>query len=154
MSDLARNKARVAALGAGSAALLLGALIFQYYGYAPCKMCLWQRWPHGIAMALAFAYLIRPAQWLKWLGGLAVLAGAAIAFYHGGVEQSWWEGPQSCTSSGTEGVAVKDLLDQILAAPVVRCDEIVWSLLGISMAGWNGIFSIILAAFWLKPIKS
>jgi len=150
MSDQSTAKARIAVVGAGSAALLLGALVFQYYGYAPCKMCIWQRWPHGIAIALAALFLIFPVRIIAWIGGLTVLAGACIALYHVGVEQTWWQGPQSCTSGSTVGLSSSELLDQILAAPVTRCDEIAWSLLGISMAGWNALASLAFGLFWLK----
>ncbi len=150
MSDQATAKARIAVAGAGSAALLLGALAFQYYGYAPCKMCIWQRWPHGIAIALAALFLIFPARIIAWIGGAVVLAGACVALYHVGVEQTWWQGPQSCTSGNTVGLSSSELLNQILAAPVTRCDEIAWSLLGISMAGWNALASLALGLFWLK----
>lgn len=150
MYDPSRNKALVAVAGAGSAALLLGALVFQYYGFAPCKLCIWQRWPHGVAIAIALLFLLVPNRLLAWLGGLVLLGGAGVAFYHVGVEQSWWQGPQSCSAGGTQGLSTGELLDQILAAPVIRCDEIAWSLLGISMAGWNGLASLGLASFWLK----
>ena len=72
-----------------------------------------------------------------------------IGFYHAGVEQKWWEGPKTCTSNSIEGLSANDLLNQILAAPIVRCDEIAWDLLGISMAGWNGIISLFLAVIWM-----
>ena len=144
----ARNLALIAALG--SAALLLGALAFQYLGgLAPCKLCIWQRWPHGIAVVLglvAMLGLVRPA---ALAGAAAMLVGSGIGVYHAGVEQGWWQGPDTCTSSPIDGLSTQDLLNQILAAPVVRCDEIAWSLMGISMAGWNAILSLVLAGIWV-----
>lgn len=134
----------------GSAALLLGALAFQYIGeLAPCKMCIWQRWPHGIALLIGLVFLTAAWRPLLLLGALAALTTAGIGIYHAGVEQGWWQGPDTCTSGPVGGLSADELLNQIMAAPLVRCDEIAWSMLGVSMAGWNAIASLILAAFWL-----
>ena len=145
---MTRRWAFVAAMG--SAGLLLGALAFQYWGgLAPCKMCIWQRWPHGIAIALGLAVAASGFGRLAWAGALAMLVGAGVALYHTGVEQAWWEGPTSCTSGSIDGISAADLLDQIMAAPVVRCDEIAWSFAGLSMASWNGLASLVLAGIWV-----
>ena len=73
--------------------------------------------------------------------------------YHVGVEQAWWEGPTSCTSSGVSGVSAQDLMNQILAAPIVRCDDIAWQLAGISMAGWNALVSAGLSVIWIGAAR-
>ncbi len=151
--DLLRRRALGAA--AGSAALLLGALAFQYIGgIAPCHLCLLQRWPHAIAIALGALILVVPARILAALGGMVTLVGAGIGFYHVGVEQGWWEGPTTCTAPEPGALAPADLLNQILATPVVLCDQVAWSLFGISMAGWNVIGSLVLAALWLRAYAS
>jgi len=138
----------------GSLALMIGAFGFQYIGeMAPCKLCIWQRWPHGIAIALGLIMALLPNRWIALLGGLVVLGGAAIAFYHAGVELKWFAGPDSCTSNPIGDISASDLLAQILATPVVRCDEVPWSLFGISMAGWNGITSLGLGGMWLLAFK-
>lgn len=135
----------------GSATLLLGALAFQYIGgLAPCAMCIWQRYPHGAAvvigiLALAFPVL-RP---LPLLGALAAAVTAGIGYYHAGVEQGWWEGPSTCTSGPISGLSAEELMDQIMSAPLVRCDEIPWEILGISMAGWNALISSGLVLIWI-----
>lgn len=139
----------------GSLALLLGAFAFQYLGgLQPCHLCLLQRWPHAVAIALGLAILAWPKRGLALLAGLAVLAGAGIAGYHVGVEQHWWAGPSSCTAPSPGASDAGALLDQILATPTVLCDSIAWSWLGISMAGWNGIVSLALAALWLRAYAS
>lgn len=134
---------------AGSAGLLLGALAFQYIGgMAPCALCIWQRWPHVVAL-LAGAGLVLPGPWTA-LGALGTGVSGAIGVYHTGVERRWWEGPSSCTSGGDlSGLSAQELLDQIMAAPVVRCDEVPWELLGLSMASWNAVLSFALAGLWL-----
>ena len=139
----------------GSAALLLGALYFQYFqGLAPCKMCIWQRWPHGMAIALGLAALVFRRREIMILAGLVVIIGAGIGLFHAGVEQNWWEGPNTCTSGSIAGLSTEELLDQILAAPVVRCDEIVWSFIGLTMAAWNSVISSALAGVWLLAAKA
>lgn len=138
----------------GSAALLLGAFGFQYLGdMPPCKLCLWQRWPHATAVVIGLAIMATGEVKAAWLGAVAAFSTAAIALYHVGVEQGWWEGPTSCTSSSVSGMSAQDLMNQILAAPIVRCDEVAWQLAGISMAGWNAIASLILAAIWIEAAR-
>ena len=135
---------------AGSAALLLGAFAFQHLGgMAPCKLCLWQRWPHAVAVALGAVAVLAPLALVAVLGALAAAATGAIGVYHTGVERGWWEGPATCSAQPIGGLSPQELLDQILAAPVVRCDEVPWEMLGLSMASWNAVISFALAALWL-----
>ena len=135
--------------GAGSLVILLAAFGFQYIGeLAPCKLCLWQRYPHGLAIVLAVLFARVKHRLLLWLGGVASLCTAAIAAYHSGIEQKWWQGPDTCTSGSIDGLSTEQLMAQIMAAPIIRCDEIAWSFLSLSMASWNLIASLLLAALW------
>lgn len=137
----------------GSAALLAGAFIFQAIGYAPCKMCLWQRWPHAAAVVIGAGFLAFGGRALIYLGALAAAVTSALGLYHTGVERNWWEGPTTCTSGSIEGVDPEALLEQILAAPVVRCDEVAWQLMGLSMASWNALASLILVFIWIAAAR-
>lgn len=142
--------------GLGSAALLGGALAFQFIGgLAPCPMCIWQRWPHVIAVLLAVVAttLPRHARPIAVLGVLVMLVSAGLGLFHAGVEQGWWEGPSTCVGGSVEGLSTDELLDQIMGAPLVRCDEIVWDLFGITMAGWNALVSLVLAALWAAAAR-
>ena len=142
------------------AALLAGALGSQYIGgLYPCEMCHWQRWGHYAAVALALLSFARRGgadrgRSLVWLAALGIFASGAIGFYHAGVEAGVFKGFTQCSVMGGGGSA-DDILKDILSAPLVRCDQVQWSFLGISMAGWNAIVSIISAVFilWLS-IKS
>lgn len=151
LSRLGADPRVFAALGvAGSAALLLGALAFQYIGeLAPCPMCIWQRWPHGIAILLGLGAIAVGAGRIRTPLLLAAAAteliGAGIGVYHAGVERGFWEGPTTCTSAGWDDLTTDQLMAQILSAPLVRCDEIAWEMLGLSMAGWNAVISVGLA---------
>lgn len=141
---------------AGSAALLLGAFGFQALGYAPCKMCLWQRWPHGAAVLIGALALWQDHRALPWLGALAALSTAGIGAYHSGVERGWWEGPTSCTGSGgldLGALSGADLLSTQIADVIIKCDEVAWSLLGLSMASWNMLASLALALIWLRAAR-
>lgn len=142
----------------GSLALLLGAYVFQYFGYAPCKLCLWQRWPHGVAIALgALVLLLGPMLLLGVAGALAALVTSGIGVYHTGVERGFWEGPTSCsgTGSGLQGLSGSDLLSTDAPATVVMCDEVAWAdpVIGLSMASWNAVLSLILVALWLIALR-
>ncbi|MEM7522302.1 MAG: disulfide bond formation protein B [Pseudomonadota bacterium] len=144
----ARHLAIAALLG--PAAVLGAALISQYVGgLNPCPMCIWQRWPHAIAIALAALALLigqgRIGATALALGAAGLLVGAGIGAFHAGVELGYWEGPSTCVGGEISGLSTSDLLNQIIEAPLVRCDEVAWSMLGVSMAGWNAILSILLA---------
>jgi disulfide bond formation protein DsbB len=140
----------------GSAALLLGALAFQYLGgLAPCAMCIWQRWPHGLAILAGLAALMFPGRIFPALGACAAFATAGIGLYHAGVEQKWWAGPTSCTgdAGALSGLSGGDLLSTDAPVHLVMCDQIVWQFLGISMAGWNTILSFALVWFWIAALR-
>ena len=123
-------------------ALLGSALLSQYVGgLYPCEMCYWQRWPHGAAILLALAAVFSPLESrrtrsLVLLSALAIAISGAIGVYHAGVEVGWWEGITHCTATGATS------LQDILSVPLVRCDQVQWAFLGISMAGWNAILSL------------
>lgn len=133
----------------GSAALLSGALAFQYVGgLLPCALCIWQRWAHGAAIAGAFAGAAAPrpiATLGLAIGILGLLSGVGIAMFHVGVEQEWWEGLASCGASGSPAASVDELLAAVEGAPVIRCGDVAWSFLGLSMAAWNAIASLAVA---------
>ena len=135
---------------AGSAALLVGAFSFQLAGYAPCELCLWQRWPHAAAIAAGILAFALPSPVWPAAGALSALTSAGIGVYHAGVERNWWEGPASCSATTDIGeLSAAQLLDRIMAAPVISCDEIVWQFAGLSMAGWNALISTALAGIWV-----
>ena len=138
----------------GSLALLLGAWGFQALGYAPCKMCIWQRWPHGAAILIGAAALVIPLALLALLGAAAAATTGAIGIYHTGVEKGWWTGPTTCTSGDISEMSSEDLFDSIMAAPLVRCDEIPWDMFGLSMAGWNAAISAVLVLLWLAAWRA
>ncbi len=142
-----------AALLVVPAAMLAGALAFQYVGgLQPCEMCVWQRWALVATLALGLAaWALRSVRWAVALAALALLVDGAIGAFHAGVEQHWWQGITRCTAPIASGA---DMLGQILAQPLVRCDAIPWSLLGVSMAGWNAIVALLVGGFALWRLKT
>jgi len=137
---------------AASVLVLGAALLSQYWGgLTPCELCLLQRWPWWIAIAIAAA---------AWLTGdrlalpipaillaIVFLASAGVALYHVGVEQHWFAGPTACTVGSGDANSVEALRAQLLGKKPVMCDEVQWSLFGISLAGWNLLASIAMAGF-------
>jgi disulfide bond formation protein DsbB len=128
-------------------ALLGGALGSQYFGgLHPCEMCYWQRWPHGAAILFAALAFTAPAESsrarnLTLLAALAITISGIIGVYHAGVEAKIFPGFTTCTAM-PKGLTTAEMLEQITHAPLVRCDQVQWSLFGISMAGWNAILSL------------
>ena len=128
------------------ASLLGGALISQYvFGLYPCEMCYWQRWPHWAALVLG-GIAVLAVKRVEGLGvAMASLAAIAIAVsgliggFHAGVEYGWWDGITGCSSA--VDLSGGDPLAAIMNADLVRCDVAPWSLFGISLAGWNFLFS-------------
>ena len=129
-------------------ALLAGAFGSQYFGgLVPCEMCWWQREAHMVAIVFAGLSFTAPAELsrsrnLVLVAALAIAASGIIGVYHAGVEAKIFEGFTQCTAMATKGVSTEDLLRQITHAPLVRCDEVQFRFLGISMAGWNAILSL------------
>jgi len=136
-AQLARLIALLLPLG-----LLGGALGSQYIGgLHPCEMCYWQRWPHGAAILLALLAFTNPAESSRTrnftlLAAIAIAVSGIIGVYHAGVELKIFEGMTTCTTTGARS------LEDILKVPLVRCDQVQWSFLGISMAGWNALLSL------------
>jgi disulfide bond formation protein DsbB len=150
------------------AAMLGGAWGFQILGgLYPCTLCLYQRWPHwaviviaGLATLGARRLGTRGIALTSALCGLIFLAGAGVAGFHAGVEQHWWEGLAACGNGdlNNPNMSIEELKTRLLAAPVARCDDVPWSLFGVSLAGYNFLASFVFAlasiwvarAFWRK----
>ena len=123
-------------------ALYGGALVSQYgFGLFPCEMCYWQRWPHQAAIVLAALALIfrsnaAAMRTLTLFAALAILTSGGIGVFHAGVEYGFWPGP-ACSAAATGPISI----DDIMAGPVIACDKPQWTLAGISLAGFNALFS-------------
>ncbi|MEX2008739.1 MAG: disulfide bond formation protein B [Dongiaceae bacterium] len=158
MPTAALDSPRLApALVLAAAAVALGTAFYAQYGAGlqPCILCIYQRYPYGVAIVLGLAGLAlagRPAalRLVLALAGLAFLASAAVAAFHVGVEQHWWQGTDACVGAIAPGLTIEELTAQLLAAPIVRCDEVPWSLLGVSIAGFNLLYASLAgaAALW------
>jgi disulfide bond formation protein DsbB len=129
---------------AGAAATLAGAWIFQSLGFEPCELCLKQRLPYYAALPLAAAafFLARngcggAARVLLGLLAAIFSAGALLALYHAGVEWKFWAGPTGCTGDFVKPASMEAFRQQLSHVRVVRCDEVSFRLLGLSLAGWN-----------------
>ena len=142
-------------------ALLGGAYGFQYVWAHlwPCEMCWWQRYAHFAALPFALAAVLAGPRLrdggriLVWLAALAILVSGAIGVWHAGIELKLLPGATQCTAAASGSAA--DMLREVFDRPMVRCDDVQWSWLGISMAGWNAIVSILgaLTILWLSLRK-
>lgn len=133
------------------ALLLAGAYVSQYgFDLFPCELCWWQRYPHFAAVGLALvSTVVAPRRLWIALAALAILVSGGIGAFHAGVEYLWWEGFTTCTSNVADTGG--DALEAIMNAPLIRCDVAQWTLLGVSLAGFNAIISVTsaVAIFWL-----
>jgi len=134
-----------------SVIVLGAALASQYWGgLVPCELCLLQRWPWAAAIAVSLVALIAGSRsvlpWVAVLLAVVFALGAAFAFYHVGVEQHWFAGPTACTARSGGALTLEEMKRQILGTAPVLCDRVQWSLFGVSMAGWNLLASLGMAA--------
>jgi disulfide bond formation protein DsbB len=145
--------AAAAVVAIGGAATILGALFFEHVlGLRPCPLCLEQRHPYYFAIPLAVFVLLGESVGSRrriLLAALAVIAAlmlwnAGLAAYHAGVEWKWWPGPNTC--GGTPDLGGGNLLKELQSINVVRCDDAAWRFLGLSLAGYNVLISLALAA--------
>ena len=141
----------------------IGSLSIVFYlqygeGLHPCTLCIWQRWPYAVLILIGSTGLFyihygqtrhdqnhngKNLTVLLGLLALISLIGAGLALFHVGVEQRWWQGLATC--SGNMGASTLEALRaQIMAAPITRCDEVLWSLFGLSLAGYNLLLSLVL----------
>ena len=151
---LTRLDARAIALliFAIAAATLAGAWILQGMGYAPCELCLMQRYAYYLGLPLALAAWFstdvnrRGARFLFALIALAFVANAALSASHSGVEFKWWPGPADCTGAYQGAGNVSDFMKQLEQTRVVRCDEVSLRILGLSLANASIFISAAVAA--------
>jgi len=145
------------AIFAIASATIVGAWIFQAFGYAPCELCLKERIPYYIGIvAAALAVALASRETGKALSALFVVLllvfvfSAGFGAYHAGVEWGFWPGPTDCTGSYQKATSAADFLRQLHSIKVVRCDAVAIRILGLSLAGWNAVISVVLA--WLAVV--
>ncbi len=144
-----------------ASATIAGAWIFQAMGYAPCELCLKERFPYyaGIVLsALTIALVSRGARGLAsavFVGLFFIFAASAVlGAYHTGVEWRFWPGPEDCTGSFQKAGSMQDFLKQLHSVKVVRCDAVAIRILGLSLAGWNAVISLALAGLAIVGLRA
>ena len=154
------QETRALLIAAASIAILAAVWIFQGMGYAPCELCLTERYASyasapiaALTAVLASRSAHGPAQALFALLALIFLANAVLAGYHVGVEEHWWAGPTACTGSLSGPVDVNDLMKALNSTRVVNCDEVQLRILGLSLAGWDVVASLALAIYAARAAR-
>ena len=137
-------------------ATIAGAWVFEWAGYAPCELCLMQRWAYYAGVPLAALVAILAARGPRGLAGaglallgLLFIGSMIFGAYHAGVEWGFWPGPSGCTGALTKADSMQDFLKQLETTKVVRCDAVAIRILGLSLAGWNAVISAAMAALAL-----
>ena len=158
----ARRKWTALFLAVAMAAVVGGALAFEHIGgYIPCKLCLEQRTPYYVgAPLMLLAFIASALHWPAWVtrallavGGLLMLYGLVLGVFHSGVEWAWWQGPTDCGAvAGPVDTGGKGILDAIEQFVPPSCDKAALRILGLSLAGWNAIASLVLAVVALREV--
>lgn len=153
ISRLCRPSAAVVMTALIGAMMLITAYGFEHIGgLMPCRMCYWQRIPHAVVIALPILLMLigrRHAVWLAVGAGGIMFISASLGFWHSGVEWGILPGPTGCSGNIDFSGNVSAVLDGLLKTKTIRCDEVPWSFLGLSMAGWNFIISACVAIYAL-----
>ena len=140
----------------GLTVVSISVLVYVFYsqlfeGLEPCKLCIWQRVPHAIVVMIGLLILFSKKYQIFgcYVATILMLIGFLTGSYHFGIELKLWSGPENCSSlQNIDTLSPEEFLQKILETPITTCDQIVWSLIGISMAGWNGIISFLLMILW------
>jgi disulfide bond formation protein DsbB len=140
---------------------IVGAFVFEAFGYAPCELCLKERIPYYAAIPVAGLALLFSVRGPKTLlrAGFVVLVlifavSVVLGAYHAGVEWGFWPGPSACTGAPEHASSSEDFLKQLESVKVVRCDAPARRILGLSLAGWNAIISAGLAALAVAGLRA
>ena len=142
-----------------ASAIVLGtALASEYWGgLAPCELCLVQRWPWAAAITISFIVLLvgerARLDWVALVLAIVFAISLVLAFYHVGVEQHWFAGPTACTAPANGAMTLEQMKQQILGTAPVLCDRPAWALIGVSMAGWNLLASLIMAGCCIAALR-
>lgn len=134
-------------------AILATVFVMEYgFGLAPCPMCIWQRWPFAVLVIVGFIGACTWPRAMLTLALLTMLVSIGLGGYHVGVEQGWIPLPAGCAAGG-EATSVEELKTMLKAAPP-SCDQVGFSVLGLSLAAWNVVGSVLLALFTLIVLLS
>jgi disulfide bond formation protein DsbB len=140
-----------------ASAIVVGTVLAAQYwgGLAPCELCLTERWPWYAAILVSFMAATLGSRaalpWVALLLAAVFIIASALAFYHVGVERHWFAGPSACTAGATP-TTLEALKAQLMHQQPVRCDEPAWTLFGVSLAGWNLLASLAMAAVSLAVL--
>tara|TARA_Y100000991_G_scaffold177582_1_gene139780 strand:- start:66 stop:500 length:435 start_codon:yes stop_codon:yes gene_type:complete len=125
--------------------MLTSAFYLEYFhGALPCDLCITQRWLHGAIIAYSFIIIFIPNKTsisktlLLLAGGILWLSSSMAGFYHFGIEMNFWTGPDGCSSSIDFS---KDTLTYLLNKSPIKCNEVMFEIFGLSLAGWNALAS-------------
>ncbi|MEM6603964.1 MAG: disulfide bond formation protein B [Pseudomonadota bacterium] len=122
----------------------------------PCELCIWQRYPYYIILFGAVLVPLHKEMLALWMQIIALFMGLALALYHSGIERNLWEGFTSCSTSPQKGQSVEDIIAQIQSAPLTRCDQIEFTIMGLSFSNINALISLIMllgSLYFLKQWK-
>ena len=135
---------------------LLFVFILQYeYGILPCKICIWQRWPHifNILIALIIISSSSIPNYIMVLGLINMFLAFILALYHYGLEQNLWDNVFSCSGEiKFNDLSTEEILKNLNNTPIKTCEIEAWNFLNLSLTGWNMILTIFISLIWLLLI--
>ncbi|MFT6072004.1 MAG: disulfide bond formation protein DsbB [Alphaproteobacteria bacterium] len=125
--------------------LIMGAFFLQIFmDIRPCELCLWQRIPHYIVM---FGAVLVPLRFLRLTfitQAIGYFANVLLSAYHSGIERKWWAGLEGCSSADMKNLSIAQIHERLLNTQIIKCDEIAWEFLGLSLTNYNFIICLVL----------
>ncbi len=128
-----------------SSLMLISAFYLEYFhGALPCDLCITQRWFHGaiITYSIIIIFFLNKISISKKLlifgVGILWFSSSVAGLYHFGIEMNFWTGPDGCSSNIDFS---KDTLTYLLEKSPIKCDEVMFEIFGLSLAGWNAFAS-------------
>ena len=115
-----------------------------FFDIRTCELCLWQRIPHYVVMFGAVLVPLRLVRFTLIIQSIAFFANTALSAYHSGIERKWWQGLNGCSMQDISSLTIDELHQQLINTAIVKCDEIAWSLLGLSLTNYNFIICLFL----------
>jgi disulfide bond formation protein DsbB len=152
------NQIVIYAVSFAAVSLLIVHLMQNIWHIMPCELCLWQRYPYYIILSGAVLVPLRYGVLALKIQFGSFLVGAGLALYHTGLERNWWLGGSCTTQKLAQNASPQDILLQLQASPLVKCDQISWHLWGLSLTNYNLLLCLVgagvLGYFLLRFLKS
>jgi len=133
--------------------VLVSAFIIEHQlGHEPCKLCLYERIPYflSILLIIKMLFIKKYERVTLLILFLIFISSSALAFYHFGIEEGFFNESLACTTGDLSKTLSKEELLEQLKQNSISCKDVSFRILGLSLAAINTIFSLILSVIFMR----